>query len=227
MEKDWRLIIDPALDPVMNMAVDEAIMIIMADDAAMPTLRIYKWLKPCMSFGRFRRAPTGLQVPVIRRPTGGGSVSHGGEGFTYSLIYRESSGCVDKGVAASYLQVHEAIVSALASLGIQAHIYKSSSTPARSSGQCFESPVISDVMACGRKVAGAAQRRRKDVVLHQGEVSLCLDVFRKWSYNVLQTAFINSLSERLNARFIESRVSEKEKKLAGELFVERTEEVNR
>ncbi len=227
MEKDWRLIIDPALDPVMNMAVDEAIMIIMADDAAMPTLRVYKWLKPCMSFGRFRRAPTGLQVPVIRRPTGGGSVSHGGEGFTYSLIYRESSGCVDKGVAASYLQVHEAIVSALASLGIQAHIYKSSSTPARSSGQCFESPVISDVMACGRKVAGAAQRRRKDVVLHQGEVSLCLDVFRKWSYNVLQTAFINSLSERLNARFIESRVSEKEKKLAGELFVERTEEVNR
>jgi len=231
MEKDWRLIIDAALEPEMNMAVDEAIMLMMADGLSTPTLRIYRWLEPCVSLGRLQRAedviPAGTRVGVVRRPTGGGLVSHGEEGLTYSLIYRESSGCVDRGVAASYLQVHEAVVSALVSLGARAYVYRPPLAPDKPSGACFESPVASDVMADGRKVAGAAQRRRKDVVLHQGEVSLCLDVLKKWSYNVIQTAFINSLSERLNARFIESRISEKEKRLAGELFVERTEEVTR
>lgn len=233
MEKTWRLIIDGECEPVTNMAVDEAIMTNVAEGRSMPALRIYKWLNPCISVGRFQRIdgislgdlPCGRQKKAVRRPTGGGSVPHGGEGFTYSMIYREGPGCVAKGVAASYSQIHGCVAEALRSLGADAQLYTDSSAAPGPFGECFSSPVHSDVMLDGRKVAGAAQRRKRGTVLHQGEVSLDLDVFGKWSYNDFQTAFINCLSKQLDLRFQETRISKEESNLAKELVMERTEEV--
>jgi lipoate-protein ligase A len=235
MEKTWRLIIDGGHEPAMNMAVDEAIMINVAEGHSMPALRIYKWLNPCISVGKFQRIngislgdlPCGRQKEVVRRPTGGGMVAHGGEGFTYSMIYREGPGCVAKGAAASYSQIHGCVAEAFRSLGADARLYMASSAVSGPSGECFSSPVRSDVILDGRKVAGAAQRRKHGTVLHQGEVSLDLDVFGKWSYNDFQAAFINRLSKQLDLRFLETRVSGQESNLAKELVMERTEEVTR
>lgn len=227
MEKAWRLIIDGAREPAMNMAIDEAMMAKVADGSSMPALRIYKWLNPCVSVGKFQLYKAEAGTEVVRRPTGGGSVPHGASGMTYSLVYREGLQGISKGAAASYKQIHGCVAAALASLGIDARLMGERSAQERPFGECFSSPVPADVMVGGRKVAGAAQRRKNGAVLHQGEVSLDLDVSGKWSYNNVQTAFINCLSERLGLEFLETRVSEEEEGLAKELVMVRNEEVTK
>lgn len=230
MEKIWRLIIDEAREPNANMAIDEAIMISIIGES-MPTLRIYRWLYPCISIGKFQRLDdTDLlkaDLPFVRRPTGGGSVCHNEFGLTYSMIYREASGAVPKGIMTSYRHIHEGVAAALKELGVEAELYSPVPRAAKTSGACFASPVESDVVSKGKKIAGAAQRRRFGVVLHEGEVSLPLDVWHKYSYNMALNVFINSLSEQLQARFLEGQISKEENCLAEELLMEHMEEVTR
>jgi len=234
MEKTWRLIIDGAREPEENMALDEAMMLRMAGSDLPPTMRIYRWLGPCVSIGKFQRLDDipllKSDVPIVRRPTGGGSVLHDGSGLTYSLVYREDSGAVPKGAAASYRYIHEGVAAALKGLGLEAGLFaKPLPAPGavRVSNTCFAWPVESDVVSGGKKVAGAAQRRRFGVVLHEGEVSLPLDVWRKYSYNMVLNAFIDSLSKQLQARFLEGQISEEEDCLAKELLMDRLEEVTK
>lgn len=245
MEKTWRLIPDEARDPYMNMAIDEAIMLRQSGAGAVPTLRIYKWLYPCVSVGRFQNpltltlSPMGRgkgegenSLPIVKRPTGGGEVVHDEFSLTYSIIYREDSGVLPKGVLNSYRQIHAGILEGLKGLGMEADFY--SPSPEKRSvegrprqGECFVSPVEFDLMCGGRKIAGAAQRRRYGVVLHQGEVSLGLDVWSKRSYNNILIAFTNGLSKHLKAEFLKGQILDIERSLAEELVAERMEEVNR
>ncbi|MFA5336464.1 MAG: lipoate--protein ligase family protein, partial [Candidatus Omnitrophota bacterium] len=67
MEKTWRLIVEGEREPAMNMAVDEAIMAKVADGSSMPALRIYKWLNPCISVGKFQDIDVASGTEVVRR----------------------------------------------------------------------------------------------------------------------------------------------------------------
>jgi lipoate-protein ligase A len=231
MEKTWRLIVDGAREPATNMALDEAIMQRMAEEPSAPTLRVYRWTYPCVSIGKFQRLDDipflKNSVPIIRRPTGGGSVYHDESGITYSLVFGERSGVMPEGIAASYRHIHEGIAAAARELGLEAELYVPVPGPGKAFGSCFALPVRSDVVWRGKKIAGAAQRRRFGVVLHQGEVSLPLDVWRKWSYNNTLNIFINCLSKQLQTRFFEGQIADKEDRLAEELLMERMEEVTR
>ncbi len=233
MEKAWRLIIDGAREPQINMAVDEAIMLCSAEADCRPTLRIYRWAYPCVSIGKFQQIDDlprlGYGLPIVHRPTGGGAVYHNGEGFTYSLIYRERDDILPKGASNSYKEIHSGILNGLRELGIKSELF-SSGDPERKrrfGDICFTFPVEFDVICENKKIAGAAQRRRFGVVLHQGEISLGIDVWRKWSYNDIQNTFINGLSKQLKARFLEIPLSDKENLLAEELIREHVEEVTR
>ena len=227
MEKTWRLIVDGARDPYLNMAIDEAIMLRQADAGSVPTLRIYKWLYPCVSVGRFQK-PRDNNLPIIRRPTGGGAVVHNKFSFTYSVIYREDSGAIPRGVLNSYREIHSGVLEGLEGLGIKAEFHLSENNGAKPAvgRECFSLPVEFDVMCGGRKIAGAAQRRKFGVVLHQGEVSLGLDVWPKWSYNNFLIAFTSGLSRHLKAKFLKGQISDIEISLAEELVVAHIEEVN-
>jgi lipoate-protein ligase A len=67
-----------------NMAIDEALFREAAGLRSPPTLRLYGWLKPTISLGRFqdarreidREACRRLGIEVVRRPTGGKTVLH-------------------------------------------------------------------------------------------------------------------------------------------------------
>lgn len=233
MEKIWRLILDAAREPQINMAIDEALMLCSAERDCLPALRIYRWLYPCLSIGRFQRIDDiphlDFSFPLVRRPTGGGAVNHNNNGFTYSLIYREDYDLLPKGALNSYREIHTGILNGLKEMGIEAGLFTYGDKGRRGSFEnvCFNSPVEYDVISANKKIAGAAQRRKFGTVLHQGEVSLGIDVWRNWSYNDIQNTFINSLSKQLKARFIEIPVSEKEHLLAEELIREHAEEVAR
>ncbi len=213
MEKVWRLILDGPNEPYMNMAIDEAIMLSQREGESAPTLRIYKWLYPCVSIGRFQNLDDVLNkanaLAIVRRPTGGGAVLHDEFSFTYSIVYREDSGVLPKGILNSYREIHLGILQGLENLGIDATLHM----PKDNQGltyprSCFSSPVKFDIVYKNKKIAGAAQRRKFGVVLHQGEVRIDLDVLPKWSYNNLKNAIITGLSSHLEAKFVEGCLSE-------------------
>lgn len=149
------------------MAVDE---ILLADVLA-PTLRIYHWSEPSVSFGYFGKIATVKNAyPThypIRRWTGGGIVPHGDD-LTYTLAIPASSFKVSP--VESYRLIHEHIVSLLRKHGLNAMLTEPADT--RQGDQCFVSPATHDIMLDGMKVAGAAQRRTRKGLLHQGSIQL-------------------------------------------------------
>lgn len=209
------------------MAIDEAIMRSLAEEDVLPTLRFYRWLYPCISIGRFQEPLTlpsplrgeGESLPLVRRPTGGGSVFHNESSITYSILYKEDLGAIPKGLLNSYREIHCGISGALKEIDINTvfHLSEERVKP-QGKNECFKLPVKFDLMHEGKKIAGAAQRRRYGVVLHQGEVSLELDVWSRWSYNDILNAFISSFSRQLKAKFVKGWLSENEAGLANKLL---------
>src|SRR5205823_8057716 len=67
-----------------------------------------------------------------------------------------------------YAALHDAIRRALAANGVEATL--ANSAAAKVSEACFANAVRADVMSAGRKIAGAAHRRSRAGLLHQGSI---------------------------------------------------------
>lgn len=151
----------------LNMAIDEALL----QRVKEPTLRIYQWREPAVSFGYFGPVAEAERVAagreVVRRWTGGGIVEHG-EDVTYTLIVPREHAFFQHGAPESYRLIHEAIGELLASEGVRAEVLPV--VDSRGGGECFSSPVQYDLVAGGKKIAGAAQRRTRWGLLHQGSI---------------------------------------------------------
>jgi lipoate-protein ligase A len=151
----------------LNMAVDEALLV----DATAPILRFYRWHGPSLSFGYFGRyAEVEAQSDrreIVRRWTGGGIVPHGDD-LTYSIIIPASDPWFQRSSLEIYRASHEAIRAALVASGIAAELV--SEAAPKISEACFANAVRADVMSAGKKIAGAAHRRSRAGLLHQGSV---------------------------------------------------------
>jgi lipoate-protein ligase A len=149
----------------MNMAIDESLLAAIQT----PILRVYRWERPAVSFGYFEQwQPVRKLHPTrdpVRRWTGGGVVLHG-QDLTYSLLIPRTINAGAPGE--SYRLIHGALCRALGEIGLAAQPAGSSS--ARRSHACFENPVLHDVLVGAQKVAGAAQRRTRAGLLHQGSI---------------------------------------------------------
>lgn len=166
----WHLWNDVARDPALNMALDEALLRT-AGERGRPVLRLYRWSAPAVTIGFFQKFSAELAPgrPVVRRPTGGGLVDHARDA-TYTVVAPPEHALYRMPTAESYRAIHEAVATALRRIGVAARLAPCCA-PERS-GVCFAAPVKFDVVAGGRKVAGAAQRRLKCGLLHQGSVLL-------------------------------------------------------
>jgi len=157
-------VLDP--DPhsaALNMAIDEALL----RAAREPMLRIYRWARPAVSFGYFGKwsevERAWPERDAVRRWTGGGIVPHGDD-VTYSLIVPRGHPVAMLGPLESYRAVHEALAAALGSASLATR------ADPKISNACFENTVQHDVVLAGKKIAGAAQRRSKFGLLHQGSI---------------------------------------------------------
>jgi len=72
------------------------------------------------------------------------------------------------GTAQSYLSIHEKVSEALREGGVPVTMARAASP--KVSQACFENAVAHDVLLEDRKIAGAAQRRSKFGLLHQGSI---------------------------------------------------------
>jgi lipoate-protein ligase A len=151
------------------MAVDEALL----REVDGPVLRLYEWSAPAVSIGYFQ--PAAL-VPeertFVRRYTGGGLVDHARD-FTYTVVLPRAHPWMELSAPDSYCLIHRGVQAALAACGIESEIAPAASTA--ESDACFQKPVRFDVMAAGEglgKLSGAAQRRTREGLLHQGSILL-------------------------------------------------------
>jgi lipoate-protein ligase A len=153
----------------LNMAVDEALL----ESAASPTLRFYRWQGPALSFGYFGVfadiAGYRAHREIVRRWTGGGVVPHG-EDLTYSVIIPARHSFFSRSSLAIYSGLHDAIRQALIANGVEATL--AGTVAPKVSEHCFANAVRSDVLSDGRKIAGAAHRRSRAGLLHQGSIQL-------------------------------------------------------
>jgi lipoate-protein ligase A len=184
---NWRILRTPAANGAWNMAVDEAILESVQQDAAMPTLRLYAWQPACLSLGYAQPyrdanieglAQNGWQI--VRRPTGGRAILHTDE-LTYSVIAPLDEPRVAGGVLESYRRLSQALVAALRRLGLPAQADREYALPqdAQVSGPvCFEVPSNYEITVEGKKLIGSAQARRKEGVLQHGSLPLYGDLTR-------------------------------------------------
>jgi len=167
--KNLQLLVEsaPFHRAAVNMAVDEVLLL----RAEQPILRIYGWELPAVTYGYFERwEPVIAANPgreAVRRWTGGGIVPHG-EDWTYSLIVPRYDPFARVNAGESYRLVHELLGTAMRQEGVRAGVTPQAAP--KISQACFENPAQYDLLAAGHKIAGAAQRRSRFGMLHQGSV---------------------------------------------------------
>lgn len=192
--------------PEWNMEADRLRLEALTEDAR-PFFRFYEWSAPSVTYGYFVDPleffdPEGVakhDLLLARRPTGGGIIFHGYD-LAFSLIVPSSHPFYSLNSLESYACINQLILSALDSrveLGQQ---------EATRGGFCMTKPTKYDLMREGKKVGGAAQRKTKKGLLHQGSLCLSLPI-KGWLKEVLkngealftemeQTSFPLGLSEK-------------------------------
>jgi lipoate-protein ligase A len=131
-----------------------------------PTLRFWRWTEPAVIIGRCqsvanevdRGAAAAMGVRVVRRMTGGGAMflqPHGA--VTYSLYLPEAA-VAGLTIRQSYEVCDAWVIRGLRELGVDAHHVP-----------------INDIACSGGKIGGAAQARRRGVVLHHTTLAYDMD----------------------------------------------------
>ena len=202
----WRLLVDGPASPARNMAVDEALL----REVTEPLLRLYEWDRPAVSLGYFQPSALAGSRPFVRRYTGGGLVDHARD-FTYTIVLPRSHPWLELSAPASYEKIHLGVQAVLEACGIVSEL-----TPCASpleSEACFQKPVRFDLIAGAQKVSGAAQRRTRDGLLHQGSI-LLPDPAAKVR---LRRQFAFSFAVRLDLTFIPDDLTQAEETRAAAL----------
>src|SRR5205807_9977598 len=227
---------DAARPAAMNMAIDEALL----EMANLPAIRFYRWRSPALSFGYFGRfadvVAYAAQRDLVRRWTGGGIVLHEDD-LTYSIIVPRNDPVFAGSSMSIYENVHRALCEALSVIAKHADLLAvaavcdrrtiqdrsvhsweitgreiNATVTDRRYNDCFANPVRADVMVNGRKVAGAAQRRTRAGLLHQGSIQH-VDLG-----NGLAERFASELSDRCSPKFLDERVIERAQEIAAQKY---------
>jgi lipoate-protein ligase A len=117
-----------------------------------------------------------------------------GEDLTYSIMIGAQDDTFALPSKVIYQRVHSTLGNALRENGVVAVLTKTKAP--KISDACFANPVVSDVIESGRKIAGAAQRKTRSGLLHQGSIQR----------GNLDGRFRNAFAQLLGERIVEGRV---------------------
>lgn len=158
---------------------------------ANPVLRIYSWKNPTISLGYAQKPEEDLDLgkckefgwEVVVRPTGGGLVFHNTEEITYSVVCSQSD--LPQGLIPSFKTLSQAVICGLGKVGLQGlSIGKIEQGPQKTDGGsriCFSLPYVYEILANGKKLVGAAQKRGKFALLQQGSIRVKKESNECWS----------------------------------------------
>jgi len=168
------------------MAVDEALLLSVAAEQTLPTVRFYAWTPPCLSLGYAQPLSdvdlaqlASRQWGLVRRPTGGRAILHTDE-LTYSVVAPMSEPRVRGGVVESYRRLSAGLVRGLDLMGLAAQADREYALPGRDAkgAVCFETPSNYEITVGEKKLLGSAQTRKQGVVLQHGALPLSGDIAR-------------------------------------------------
>jgi lipoate-protein ligase A len=197
-------------DGPMQMALDEVLL----GSVNVPTLRIYRWMGPCVTFGYFQKIAevrtTFPDLPLVRRWTGGGMVEHGGD-LTFSLMIPRGDSAALMSPAIFYRELHGRIARWLSDV-LSPEIRLAREGDLRAGGACFMAPVSDDLLLEGRKILGGAQRRSAGALLYQGSIQGVDSM--SWDPHGLA----RDLCSQYRETSLPGELSEKAHRLAGERY---------
>jgi len=159
---------DEAHDGPMQMALDEVLL----RAVGRPTLRIYRWSSPCVTFGYFQKFAAVSEsfpaLPLVRRWTGGGMVEHGKD-LTFALMVPSGTKVAAMPPALFYRELHGKLASWLAEV-VSSEVRLAGREDILSGPACFSAPAGDDLLLSGQKILGGAQRRSAGALLYQGSL---------------------------------------------------------
>ena len=125
MTPAWRFLDTGCGDAAYNMAVDEALLLSHEAGHSPPTLRVYTWSSPTLSFGYAQDVEKEVDaaacrehgVTPVRRPTGGRAVLHDEEA-TYSVVMPLRLGDREASITEHYRRIGLALEAALRHAGL-------------------------------------------------------------------------------------------------------------
>lgn len=145
-----------------------------------PLLHLYQWQGHCLTYGYFSSPENYLDlnqvkrlgVHMARRPTGGGVIFHLTD-FAFSLLIPATHPNYLKNSLKSYAFVNQLVAQAIQNVAQVPSItlWKKEEKPSLPTF-CMAHPTIFDLVVNDKKMVGAAQRRKKGGLLHQGTISL-------------------------------------------------------
>ena len=221
-KEQWLYWQDTVHDPYFNMAMDEVLLSNSALQENRVLVRIYRWDRPSVSFGSAQICPQELadKYTLVRRPTGGGVVYHDVD-LTYTVVVPPEHRIMQLDRMESYKVFHEALLLKMTEDGVEAVLENVGSEHVdRATMQCFVSPSRFDLVApSGSKYAGAAQRRTRMGILHQGSIKL---EAAQGSWEKLRDELLESLKLKFDIEFTEwvpeKSVTDEAEKLAREKY---------
>ncbi|MFQ5879094.1 MAG: biotin/lipoate A/B protein ligase family protein [Dehalococcoidia bacterium] len=175
----WRFVDGDWADGAYHMAVDEALLVLCAQERSPPTLRTYGFWPLCLSLGRFQSGQREVNrdqcrmrgIDVVRRPTGGRAVLHQND-LAYSVVAPADEPHVGGRLRETYQRIALALAEAMRLLGAPAVAVNDGPGFVPASGLCFQSLAPYDVTVAGAKVVGSAQVRRRGSILQHGSIRL-------------------------------------------------------
>jgi len=155
-----------------NMAADETLL--EAAGGGQASLRFYGWSRAALSLGYFQSHivhisdPRLVNLPYVRRPTGGAALVHHHE-LTYALALPAGTPWQIRGES-WLLRMHGIIAEALAVFGAAAESVGKETK--QGDVLCFLHHTPGDLRIGPNKVVGSAQRRQRGAILQHGAVLL-------------------------------------------------------
>lgn len=183
--REWKILDTGRASAQENMAIDAKLLEEMkANDA--PILHLYEWEGDAATYGHFLdpkkfldldRAEA-LGLSLARRSTGGGIIFHVSD-LAFSVLVPANFPHYSTNTLDNYDFINSAVKRGVKNFLEGAEgldLLPEEPTPLDESSRhfCMANPTIYDVMLGTRKIAGAAQRRRKQGYLHQGSISIAL-----------------------------------------------------
>ena len=188
----WRIIPpEPASGP-WNMAVDEALLEVVATGRSGPVLRFYTWNAPWFSIGCAQRLRDDIRVDrvwergigLLRRASGGTAVLHADQ-VGFALVLPDHHPLASPDIVESYERLGLPVATALARLGLPVRavgVAEARGAVVDPVGRraCFGSlspyeTVVDDGSGGLRKLTGHGQVRRRGVVMHHVVLSWRFD----------------------------------------------------
>lgn len=181
----WKIIDTGKRSAKQNMAIDAKLLKELSPNGS-PILHFYDWDGECATYGHFLRPSLLLDLGrarardlhIAKRPTGGGIIFHVCD-LAFSALVPAGSAFYCANTLENYSYIN-GIVKEAVKIFVQPSRHlsllseDSHSLDGHCDNFCMAKPTKYDVVLNGKKIAGAAQRRKRQGYLHQGSIAIAL-----------------------------------------------------